>query len=53
MHTILRIAISPKFTLVKIENKNNQNKKKKKKKKKNTSQKHTYIILTPLNPTFI
>ena len=28
-------------------------KKKKKKKKKKTSRKHAYIILTPLNPTFI
>ena len=27
--------------------------KKKKKKKKKTSRKHTYNILTPLNPTFI
>ena len=28
-------------------------KKKKKKKKKKASRKHAYIILTPLNPTFI
>ena len=28
-------------------------KKKKKKKKKKTSGEHAYIILTPLNPTFI